>query len=120
MSGNDELDLKALERLRKLGKGVKFVRDMIDLFLSYAPGKLADAHAGLKSGDLHAVAMAVHPLKSGAGNLGVVAVQALAAQIEELATEEKADPLPALLQELDQALARAQRQLEETKSRLEP
>jgi HPt (histidine-containing phosphotransfer) domain-containing protein len=92
---------------------------MIDLFLSYAPAKLAEAHAGLKSGDLRAVATAVHPLKSGAGNLGARAVQALAGQIEELATEEKAESLAGLLHELEQALARAQRQLEETKSRLE-
>ncbi len=119
MNGKDELDPKALERLRLLGKGVKFVRDMIDLFLSYAPARLADARAGLQSGNLRAVAMAVHSLRSGAGNMGARAVQDLAGQIEQLATEEKADTLPALLQELDLALARAQSQLEETKRRLE-
>lgn len=118
MNGKDELDSQALERLRVMGKGVKFVRDMIDLFLSYAPAKLADAHAGLKSGDLRAVAAAVHPLKSGAGNIGARAVQDLAGQIEELATEGKADTLPALLQELDLALARARIRLEETKKGL--
>jgi HPt (histidine-containing phosphotransfer) domain-containing protein len=120
MNANEEIDPKALERLRLLGKGVKFVRDMIDLFLSYAPARLADAHAGLQSGDLRAVATAVHPLKSGAGNLGARAVQDLAGQIEQLASEEKSDTLPALMQELDQALARAQSQLEEKKRHLEP
>src|SRR5439155_22905113 len=115
MNGKDELDPRALERLRLLGKGVKFVRDMIDLFLSYAPAKLAEAQAGLQSGDLRAVATAVHSLKSGAGNIGARAVQALAGQIEQLAAEEKADTLPALLQELDQALARALSQPVDTK-----
>jgi hypothetical protein len=51
--------------------------------------------------------------------MGARAVQDLAGQIEQLATEEKADTLPALLQELDLALARAQSQLEETKKHLE-
>jgi len=120
MNAKVELDPQALERLRRLGKGGKFVRDMIDLFLNYAPARLADAHAGLQSGDLGAIATAVHPLKSGAGNMGALVVQELASQIEQLATEKKADTLPALLQELDLALARAQNQLEETKKHLEP
>ena len=119
MNAKDELDPQALERLRRLGKGGKFVRDMIDLFLSYAPARLADARAGLQSRDLHAVARAVHSLKSGAGNMGARTVQDLAGQIEQLATEDKAETLPLLLQELDLALARAQTQLEETKRRLE-
>ena len=119
MNQSEELDPQALERLRLLGKGVKFVGDMINLFLSYAPDRLAAAHAGLQSGDLRAVAAAVHPLKSGAGNLGAHAVQELAGQIEQLATEQKPDTLPALLQELDLALARAQTRLEEIKKRLE-
>ena len=119
MNASDELDPQALERLRVLGKGVKFVQDMIDLFLSYAPAKLADARAALQSGDLRAVATAVHPLKSGAGNIGARVVQDLAGQIEQLAADEKSDTLPALLQELDLALARAQSQLQEIKSHLE-
>jgi len=119
MNGKDELDPQAVERLKRLGKGPKFARDMIDLFLSYAPSRLADARAGLQSGDLRAVAVAVHPLKSGAGNMGARAVQDLASQIEQLATEEKGDPLPGLLQELALALTRAQSQLEETKKRLQ-
>ena len=119
MNGKEELDPRAIERLRVMGKGFKFVRDMIDLFLSYAPTKLADARAGLQAGDLHAVAESVHPLKSGAGNIGALAVQELAGQIEQLAIEQKADTLPALLQELELALGRAKSQLEETKTRLE-
>ena len=119
MNEGEELDLQALERLRLLGKGVKFVREMITLFLSYAPARLADAHAGLQAGNLRALAEAVHPLKSGAGNLGARVVQDLAGQIEQLAIEEKADKLPALLKELDLALSSAQSQLEEIKKRLE-
>jgi HPt (histidine-containing phosphotransfer) domain-containing protein len=119
MNGENELDPRALERLRVLGKGVKFVRDMIDLFLSYAPAKLADARAALQSGNLRGVATAVHPLKSGAGNMGARVVQNLAGQIEQLATDGKSDTLPGLIEELDLALARAQNKLRETKSRLE-
>src|SRR5260370_9775557 len=100
MNGKDELDPKALERLRLLGKGVKFVRDMIDLFLSYAPARLADARAGLQSGNLRAVAMAVPSFKSGAGNIGGPAVQDLAGQIGKLVTGGKTTPLPRLLPRL--------------------
>jgi HPt (histidine-containing phosphotransfer) domain-containing protein len=120
MNQQEEVDLQALERLRVLGKGVKFVRDMIDLFLSYAPARVADARAGLEAGDLRAVADAVHALKSGAGNLGARAVQDLAGQIEQLATEEKADTLSARLNELELALARAGDVLQAMKEGLQP
>ncbi|HEY6167171.1 MAG TPA: Hpt domain-containing protein [Verrucomicrobiae bacterium] len=115
MSEENCLDLEALARLRRFGKGGQFVREMIDLFLSYAPTKLAEAQKGLEAGDLLAIEKAVHPLKSGAGNIGARVVRDLATQIERLAAAKQGDDLPALLHELDTAFAEVKVRLEAAK-----
>ena len=120
MNEQTYVNTEALTRLRRLGKGGQFVREIIDIFLNYAPQKIADAHAALRSGDLSAVAFAVHPLKSGAANVGAIVVQNLASQMEDLATETKGDTLPALLQDLDAAFAQTKIELEDAKKNLEP
>ena len=63
-----------LEALRTVG-GPKLVRELIELFLKYAPERLATARAGMQSGDLLAAQRAFHSLKSSAGQLGLTAIQ---------------------------------------------
>ena len=74
------LDPAAIERLCRLG-GEKFAGEMIDLFGSFGGKKIAEARQARQTGNLTALAEAVHPLKSSAGNVGAVRVQELAAQI---------------------------------------
>ena len=93
------IDPAAIERLRKLG-GPAFVAEMIDLFGQYVPGRLAAARDALKSGDLPALAKAVHPLKSSAGNVGARRMLDLARQIEGEAASGAAAGLPALMDRL--------------------
>ena len=50
MSDEDYFDEAALEKLRQLG-GDDFVRRMIDLFIDYAPKRLATARLGEQAGD---------------------------------------------------------------------
>jgi two-component system sensor histidine kinase RpfC len=104
------LDPAALKRLRDLG-GTSFVREMIGLFLDYAPTKLAEARVAHQAGNLAALAKAVHPLRSSAGNLGAGALQTLASRIEQLAAAGQPDPLPELLGRLETAFAGARTQL---------
>jgi len=98
------LEMAAIERLRKLG-GDEFVGQMLDLFLDYAAIKIAEAQKAGAAGDLAAVAKAVHPIKSSAGNIGAYRVQDLAAQIEQLAKQPAGVELHPLLGALETAFA---------------
>ena len=82
MNPDEAVDPTALTRLQRLG-GAAFVREMIDLYLDYAPGRIAAAQAALAAGDLTALGQAVHPLRSGSGNLGAMGMVALAQRIEQ-------------------------------------
>ncbi len=111
------LDLSALERLRRLG-GDAFTCKMMELFRDYGTAKLGEARQALSAGDLPAVAKALHPLKSSAGNVGANRVQELAAQGETLARQPHNDALAATLVELEGAFAAAVSALDQQKQLL--
>jgi histidine phosphotransfer protein HptB len=117
MNEPNPCDPAALERLLKLG-GPKFTREMIDLFASYGARKIAEARQARQSGNLTALAEAAHPLKSSAGNVGAVRVQALAALLETSARKQKADVAGAQLDELERAFTEARSILEAEQARL--
>ena len=73
-----------LENLRIVG-GPKLVRELIELFLRYAPERMGVARAGIAQGDLGAAQRAMHSLKSSAGQLGVTAIQEACSRGEVLA-----------------------------------
>ena len=112
------LDPAALTRLQNLG-GPAFVRQMIDLYLEYAPGRIAAAQAALAAGDLPALEQAVHPLRSGSGNLGARAVVELAQRIEHIAHHREPIPLAPLVEELAIAFTAARASLEIARTTLE-
>lgn len=93
------LDPAGLQRLQRLG-GDAFVVKMIDLFCSYGAEKVAEAQRAMAAGDLTALAKAVHPLKSSAGNVGAARMQALATRIEELAKQGDLEAVKAFVPEL--------------------
>lgn len=93
------LDGVALDRLVALG-GETFLAQMIDIVLPQAEARIAAARAGLQEGDLAAVRMAVHSLRSTAGNVGAPLLLALAGQAEELAAGQRAAELGPLLDAL--------------------
>lgn len=119
MSGSPNLDPVALQRLQRLGD-VAFVVKMINLFLEYAPQKIAEACAAQAAGNLTGVGRAVHPLKSSAGNVGARRIQELAHHIEELAGQSRIESLGASLSELEQAFAAVKPELEEKRQGLLP
>jgi HPt (histidine-containing phosphotransfer) domain-containing protein len=67
------LDAAALDRLRKFG-GDRLVRGMIELFVTNAPMRAAEAREALDCGDTAALRAALHGLKSSAGQLGAATV----------------------------------------------
>lgn len=119
MSEESELDRAALARLRKLG-GDEFVRRMIDIFFDYAPKRIAAARGGEQAGDLAAIAKAVHPLKSSAGQIGARRIQDLAGQIEKLAMDNQAGPIPPLLSQLEAAFEQIKPRLEQERNPIAP
>lgn len=113
-----ELNSVAIERLQRLG-GDQFAVDMLDLFLTYGAQKLAEARAACQAGELEALADAVHPIKSSAGNVGATRIQELCASIEDSARRQTTQPLAPQLADLEQAFAEAKPRLETEKARLQ-
>jgi HPt (histidine-containing phosphotransfer) domain-containing protein len=62
--------------------GAKFVVQMIDLFVSESPARVAAAEQGLVDGDAVAIGAAAHGLKSSAGNLGAITLMNQMAELE--------------------------------------
>jgi HPt (histidine-containing phosphotransfer) domain-containing protein len=107
-----ELDSKAWEKLEKTG-GPQLIRELIDIYLQYIPGKLAEARAGLQADKLEDVQWAAHPIKSSSNNLGITIMRVLAEKIENLAMEKQnAATIAPLLAELEDAFARTKLLLE--------
>jgi len=102
MNASDDLDLAAIERLRRLG-GDKFTTEMIRLFIDYGGQKMAEARSALAAGDLKGVEKAVHPIKSSAGNVGAKRLQQLAMEAEQQAREQQTPSLTSLIDQMQAA-----------------
>ena len=111
------LDEQALAKLLKIG-GPKFAGKMVDLFLDYAPTKLAEALAAEAKGDYPGVEDAVHPLKTSASHVGAVAVRALAVEIEQQARAGERARIPELLAALELAMSEVKPRLLEKRAAL--
>ena len=117
MNGPPTLDPAALQRIRRIG-GTKLLGEMLDLMLVEAPRRVRAAVAGAQVGSAREVARAVHSLKSSAGNLGALALQQLAEQIEALATTDQLPACEALLPQLQEKLDAVQTRLQEERGKL--
>ena len=95
-------DPDVLERLRMVG-GPKLVRELIELFVRYAPERIAIARTGIEAGDLSAAQRALHSLKSSAGQLGVTAIQDGCSRGEALAAKGDATGAEAALAQVEAA-----------------
>jgi HPt (histidine-containing phosphotransfer) domain-containing protein len=108
-----------LGQLRRLG-GDKLIAELIDLFFKTTPQRLEAIRAAVEGGDPAAAARAAHSLTSSAGNLGAVALQQLAAALEERAAAGAADALPDLVRRLEEAWGLARDALAARREGLEP
>lgn len=105
------LDGVALERLLSLG-GEPFLRQMIDIVLPQVEARLEAARDGLAAGDLAAVRLAAHSLRSTAGNVGATRMMAAAQHLEDLAEEARTAEAAAAFAALVDAWAPARGALE--------
>ena len=109
MAMEADIDMRVLERLRKLG-GEELLSKMVSLFTSHAEPGIREAATALSSGDFDGVQRAAHSLKSSAGNLGAQKVQDIADQIEQLAAQRSGE-IPQLLIDLERAYLSAKGRL---------
>ena len=109
MSGSI-VDPNAIDRLRGFG-GPGLVRGMIQLFLSNAPLKAADAREALDCGDSAALRAALHALKSSAGQLGAQSVYQACIEGEELASRGELVPCAPHVARIEEDLPRVSREL---------
>jgi HPt (histidine-containing phosphotransfer) domain-containing protein len=105
------------EGLQRLGDA-PFVCKMIDTFLDYVPGKVAEVRAAFEAGDLAAAGRAAHPIKSSARYLGAPSLRDLAAQIEQLAGEQKRDAVAVLLPDFEATYQRVATALQAKRAEL--
>ncbi|HEU4563587.1 MAG TPA: Hpt domain-containing protein [Gemmatimonadaceae bacterium] len=110
-------DPAALERLRRLG-GNALLRDMVALFREQIPPRMAMARAGVACGDVAAVKVAAHAMRSSCGPLGAVAMRELCEQVEHAARALDLTPVPALLDALEEEERRVLAWLERATSEL--
>ncbi len=105
----ERFDDEAIARLRRFG-GDALLHEMIDLLAAGAPARLAVARDAVANGDAEAARGVLHSLKSSAGQMGAMGVQAMCERAERLAAQGDvrgvAALLPALETETEALLAR--------------
>jgi CheY-like chemotaxis protein/HPt (histidine-containing phosphotransfer) domain-containing protein len=95
------LDDDALQNLRDLG-GEEFLGEVIDAFLSDAPGLVATLSASLESGNAEELRRAAHTLKSNGATLGAEGFADLCRTLEQLAKAGDLDEAPQLVDRIEQ------------------
>jgi HPt (histidine-containing phosphotransfer) domain-containing protein len=98
-------DARALDRLRRFG-GDKLLGEMIELFLSIAPERVAAARRALEAGDLPTSERAMHSLKGSAAQLGALRLERLSERGERLTRLGTLVDMPILMRELDEEIPR--------------
>lgn len=104
------IDDRALDRLRRQG-GHGLLREIVKIFLEDAPSRLREGRAGARSRNLDQTRRAAHSLKSTAGAVGAVELEALCDRIEQLAAGNDGAAVDALLDRWDSTYAAAERWL---------
>lgn len=102
MSDSEILDTEAIENLRALGDEMEddtFLKEVIDIYLSDTPNRLAEIDECLVSGDATKLNRAAHSIKGSSANLGAKKVIETARRIEEK-SKESLDDLTADIAEL--------------------
>lgn len=81
------VDPRVIENLRALSPGDndEFLRELTGLFFDDVPQRLAELDKSLAAGDQTTFARAVHSIKGSSANLGALALQASAEQLENSA-----------------------------------
>jgi PAS domain S-box-containing protein len=96
-----------IERLQAISRGdLEFQAMLLQTFLDDARTYLNQAKQAFNAGDSETLARRAHQLKGGGGNVGVLQVPQVAAQLETEARSLECESIPGLIQTLDTLLDR--------------
>lgn len=119
MSDAPLLEPTAIERMRRFG-GDTLVDRMAELFRRSAPDRHHAIALAILEGDLQAVRLTAHSLKSSAGNLGATRLQRLSESIEAAALLGDPEECKRLRLEIQQAIIPTIRALDDYITRMPP
>jgi len=105
-----------LDGLRDLqGEGEPdIVCELIELFLADVPPQLVALREAVQSGDILSVKRIAHTLKGGSGNLGVVRMAAICAELEAIGRCETLAGAPVWISRLEEEFERVRVAFEES------
>lgn len=106
-TADDPLDRDYLDRNYLALGCADVLADVVAMYLSSAPEKLADLRSALAAGRREEVAKLAHSLKGEAGSVAARQVVALAASVEQSARQGDLAACTTALPDLEQALERA-------------
>jgi HPt (histidine-containing phosphotransfer) domain-containing protein len=106
VTGDAEAPVNVPAVLRWLGGDRALLQDLVRVFVEDAPGRGAALRAAAAARDAAQLERLAHSLKGSAAILGAARLQAARAALERAAQAGGAGPEPALLDGVDQALAR--------------
>jgi HPt (histidine-containing phosphotransfer) domain-containing protein len=107
------IDPQALENLRALtpGDNDEFLREIVTIFLTDTPQRIAELDASLAAADVEKFVRAAHSIKGSSSNLGAVTVRAAAEKLEYQGRKEGLAQIGAPLASLKAEFARARTEL---------
>ncbi|HSP14049.1 MAG TPA: response regulator [Thermoanaerobaculia bacterium] len=99
------IDNGAIERLQQIDPSV--LREVIDLYISDAPLRIASIRDAVARADAQLLASAAHALKGSSGNAGAKRVQEICSDLEKAGRAGALNGAPALLDQLESEYQRA-------------
>jgi two-component system sensor histidine kinase/response regulator len=99
----DPIDQSALDVIRAAQPDApnELLAELIALYLDDAPGRITAMRAAIEAGDMDALRVAAHTLKSSSAQLGAMKLSACCKELEELARAESLTGAVAMLSSLD-------------------
>jgi histidine phosphotransfer protein HptB len=108
------IDHEAIETLRSLSPDDdSFLRELIGVFLSDTPERIAELRRGLETGDAPLFTRAAHSIKGSSSNLGASRLRAVAERLEHDARTAGLGALGERLGELEAEFDAARAELEQ-------
>jgi HPt (histidine-containing phosphotransfer) domain-containing protein len=107
------LDANVIQGLRELGgtEDPGLLVELIDLYLTDAPQRMAEIETSLATGDWKLLERAAHTLKSASANIGALGLSAICRELECQARRCDSEACSSLLRSSAEHLARVQRAL---------
>jgi len=92
--------------LERAGGDMEFLKELIELFRSDCPEKLAQISKGIKEKDYKTIKEIAHSIKSASGNLSLTRVYDLSFKIEGMGKKDKIQDIEKAYNELEEELGK--------------